>query len=112
MKFIVATLTLLFTATTYAQGVRVQGVGNMSCGEYLQTRSRPSVAQDAIFASWVWGYMAGFNMESKQPTSRSTPDQASTLAYVDKYCRDNPLESVIGATNALILDLGGKRNPR
>jgi len=104
----------LLGATFYvnAQGVRVQGVGTLSCGKYLELRASKNAYQDGAFVSWVWGYMAGFNMEVRQPTTRESPDEASTLAYVDKYCREHPLDSVLLATNALLQELGGRRNPR
>ena len=113
MRDLVAAIALLATvATVSAQGVRVQGVGNFSCGQYLQLRAEKNNTQDGVLVSWIWAYMAGFNMEVRQPTTRETPDAPSTLAYVDKHCRENPLDSVIIATNALIRELGGKRNPR
>lgn len=96
---------------TYAQDVAVQGLGTISCGKYIEYRAERRPAQDGVTVSWVWGYMAGFNMESKVPTTGSLPDQASTLAYIDKHCRENPLDNVILATWALIKALGGRRNP-
>jgi hypothetical protein len=57
----------------------------------------------------VWGYVTGFNMEAARPTTRTLPDQPSALAYIDKYCRFNPLDNVLTATNGLIRDLGGIR---
>lgn len=112
MKFLVTLLVLCSATASHAQGVRVQGIGTFSCGQYLELRAKSSAAQNAAFASWVWGYMAGFNMEARQPTTRDTPDEPSTLAFIDKHCRDNPLDNVLIATNALIQQLGGHRNPR
>lgn len=111
MRTFVAILTLFTAGAAFSQGVRVQGVGTFSCGKYIQLRAEQNNAQDSAFISWVWGYVSGFNMEAKAPTSRETPDGPSTLAYIDKYCRENPLDNVLFATNALIRDLGGKRNP-
>lgn len=114
MKKIIALASVLFICAAVAQprGVQVRGVGNASCGEYLHDRSNLNKAQDAIYASWIWGYIAGFNLEVRRPTSSELPDGYSTLAYLDKYCRDHPLESVIAGGSALIRDLGGERNSR
>lgn len=112
MKNLIAILVLSTAGTAFAQGVAVKGIGTFSCGKYLQLRAERSEAQNSVFVSWVWGYMAAFNMESRTPTKPDLPDEPSTLAYVDKYCRENPLETVLGATNTLIRDLGGKRNSR
>lgn len=112
MKYLAALFMLLLTGPTFAQGVRVQGAGNYSCGKYLELRAAQNHVQDEVFVSWIWGYISGFNMEVQQPTTHDGPDEASTLAYVDRYCRENPLHNVISATVALISELGGKRNPR
>ena len=112
MKKLIAILVLSTAGTAFAQGVALKGVGVFSCGNYLQIRTEQSEVQNGVFISWIWGYMAAFNMESRTPTKPDLPDEPSTLAYVDKYCRENPLKTVLVATNALIRDLGGKRNPR
>ena len=90
----------------------IKSAGTESCGTYLSDRATNDDVHGEIYVSWVWGYMAGFNMEVRQPTSQRLPDQPSTLAYLDKHCRDNPLDSVLLATAALARDQGGRRNPR
>jgi hypothetical protein len=112
VKHLLVIIALISATHAAAQGVHVQGVGTLSCGKYLQLRAEKNSSQDGVFVSWIWGYIAGFNMEVRQPTTRDLPDEASTLAYVDKHCRENPLDNVIIAVNALIRDLGGRRNPR
>ena len=111
-KLMAATLCLTVAAAASAQGVAVQGVGNLSCGKYMELRATNNTSQDGVMVSWVWGYMAGFNMESKYPTTATLPDQPSTLAYIDKHCRENPLDAVMMATMALVKALGGRRNPQ
>jgi hypothetical protein len=111
MKLLIASA-LLVAFSANGQTVRIAGIGNVSCGEYLELRDRKSDAQDSVTVSWIYGYMGGFNMESKQPTTRDLPDKASALAFVDKHCRNSPLDNVLTATMALISELGGRRNPR
>lgn len=104
---------LSLSGVTHAQNpVWVQGPGTFSCGKYLELRATKSDSQDAILASWAWGYIAGFDMEANTPTKAGPPDMPSTLAFIDKHCRDKPLDNVVLATIALIRDLGGKRNLR
>lgn len=112
MKKLIAVTLLAMTAAAHAQGVAVQGPGTISCGRYIELRATNSPIQDGAVVSWAWGYMAGFNLESKFPTTAPLPDQPSTLNYIDKHCRDNPLDSVLMATAALVQALGGRRNPR
>ncbi len=112
VRFLVLIPLLYCTGTTYAEGILVRGVGTFSCGKYLQLRGTGDATHDLAVVSWVWGYIAGFNMEAHQPATRETPDAPSTLAFIDKYCKDHPLDSVVIATNVLLQELGGLRNPR
>lgn len=91
-----------------AQTVHVKGIGTESYERYLDMRRTLNKPRDDILVSWVWGYVAGFNIESGYPTADQSPDYESTLAYFDKYCTENPLNNLIQATNNLIHELGGK----
>lgn len=112
MKYYIAIVVLFSATAAMGQGVRVRGLGASSCGQYLEMRAEGSKMQNAVLVSWIWGYMAGFNTEVRQPTTRETPDEASTLVYIDRYCRSQPLENVLTAVRALIVELGGKPNLR
>jgi hypothetical protein len=110
MKSLVMLLLLTFGASTQAQGVAITGVGTFSCGKFLELRAVKNEAQDVAFVSWIWGYLAGLNMEGQRATTQNLPDAASTLAYADKYCAEHPLNNVLQAANELFRELGGKRN--
>ena len=60
---------------------------------------------DALTVTWLQGYLSGTNtqrfMESKT-AMKLQPDSESMTAFVEKYCRDNPLKTVYDA--ALWLD--------
>lgn len=102
--------TLLTTEPASAQVTHFYGVGaGMSCGEYLQGRQTRTDAEMRVVVEWVRGYMSGFNTEARIQTKGDMPDDPSTLAYLDKYCREHPLDSFVKATWALLRELGGKR---
>jgi hypothetical protein len=110
MKALVALSLFTVATSVLAQGVAVQGVGTFSCGKYLEFRTQKNETQDAAFVSWVWGYLAGLNMEAPRATTQNLPDAASTLAYIDKHCGEHPLNNVLQAANDLFKELGGRRN--
>jgi hypothetical protein len=110
MKTLTTIFLLMLGPSVQAQGVTVQGVGTFSCGKYLEFRAKRNESQDPAFVSWIWGYLAGLNMEAQRATTENLPDGASTLAYVDKYCGEHPLNNVLQASGALFTELGGKRN--
>jgi hypothetical protein len=110
MKTLAMIFLLMLGQSVQAQGVAVTGVGTFSCGKYLEFRATKNETQNAAFVSWIWGYLAGLNMEAQRATTENLPDAASTLAYVDKYCGEHPLNNVIQASGELFHELGGRRN--
>lgn len=60
---------------------------------------------DALTVTWLQGYLSGTNtqrfIESKT-AMKFQPDSESMIAFVEKFCRDNPLKTVYEA--ALSLD--------
>lgn len=59
---------------------------------------------DLIMTTWIQGYLSGTNTQRFIDTKvemRHQPDSESIIAFVDKFCRDNPLKSVYEASIAL-----------
>lgn len=82
------------------------GAANIGCGEYLQDRKEDRYAQ--FYSQWVLGFIAGYNFYASQPQTSSTPKEATVHAYLEKYCRENPLKDVGLGAMTLITDLGGQ----
>ena len=62
-----------------------------------------------VFSQWVHGYQTAYSAwveAGSGPVSKSDPVDA--LAWVDNYCRDNPLESVSTAAGKLIYAIKAK----
>lgn len=84
-----------------------------SCGRYLEVRSKTQrtpeiVLHEALMLSWAQGYISGMNSYRTIASKREMlvlPDAPSTRAYLDKYCRDNPLKTVSDATLTLYLEV-------
>lgn len=85
------------------------GQGNAECGKYLQVRADRGDL-DTIVA-WTWGYMTAYNQWSTYPQINQLPSEHTVLAYLDKHCGDNPLDTVLQGIIALVADLGGFRPP-
>ncbi len=82
------------------------GAGTTSCGNYLAKESVTTLHQ--IFVSWVQGFLSGMNMADYVTAKRppvQLPDSDSITAYIDKYCRDNPLESPLQGAMQLYKEL-------
>lgn len=86
------------------------GVGLNSCGQYLQDREKDNNKlvgiYGQVYTSWFHGYVSGFNTFASRQAEGQL-EQATVVAYFDKWCRDNPLGSVIGAAFCLTEASGG-----
>ena len=107
----IAFVMLLSPITAHAQGVEVIGIGTFDCGKYLQYRKTTNEAQDDIFVSWVWGFLGAYNIfkEEKRDFPVSPPSKESVLAFLDNYCRNNPLSTITAGSMALVDELGGRK---
>lgn len=106
-RYIVLAATLIFImADATAQRASVpSGSGTVSCGQYLQDRKTDS-RFDYQYTQWVSGYVSAYNVFSTYPqVGRQTAE--TVLAYLDKHCRDSPLDLVIQGAEAMISELGG-----
>lgn len=91
-------------------GTQIMTPGAMNtCGDYMSAR-RANDARSYWAVAWTWGYISRYNRES--PAARiDIPAQTETVhLYLEKFCRENPLDGIFSATEKLILDLGG--NPQ
>lgn len=84
------------------------GLGVSSCGVYLDFRNPRSEQLDTALASWISGFISGMNNSRFKLTKaypKLLPDGPSVLAYMDKYCRENPLKAIWQGADALFEEL-------
>ena len=86
-------------------GQEIRGAGASSCGQYIEDSDDKDISM--LYTTWVLGFLSGVNVtnESIKRDMVMLPDSASIKAYLDKYCHDNPLESVARGTVHLFLEL-------
>jgi len=87
--------------------VHMIGAGNNSCGKWLE--SKDSASARAVYRSWVLGFITGANWHAGGSRQASVPDAAAAVAYIDKYCANNPLHILALAAAALVQDAGGPK---
>jgi hypothetical protein len=95
--------------STAAQAVPIAGAGTLSCGRVTQEHLQKNIFTKDQILAWVQGFQAAANLAregSHQPT-KAPADVASTNAYVDKYCHENPLKTVFDAAVQMSMDLPG-----
>jgi hypothetical protein len=92
--------------------VTLYGAGGASCGSWLADRNNLKQNIEATFRStvelnWVLGFLTAsenFLGELHLPSPRHT-DANAVAAWVDKYCRENPLKNIADASANLVIEL-------
>ena len=106
----IAAIALLaaISQTISAKEVQViAGVGASSCGQWIEGREYKEL--DGMLVSWVQGFLSGMNLQRYAETKQEMapiPDSGSLLAYIDKYCRENPLRDVAYGAVELYKEIG------
>jgi len=88
--------------------ISVWGSGGFSCGDWLEDTKRE--VSRIQYTEWMLGFLTSFNYYNRNNQVRP-PDRASVSAWIDKYCRDNPLHQQFMAAAALVEELGGPKAP-
>lgn len=77
-----------------AKDIAISGEGGHSCGMYLESRRVVNETQDYMYVAWVRGFVAGRNWATPDYQVERALEAGTILAYLDKYCRENPLKVV------------------
>jgi hypothetical protein len=111
MKKAWATLTILIAAyspfSIQAEGIGMRGVPN--CGDWLESRKAGNEMSSFGNTAVLIGMLNGINItyrtlsaeQGKDMFGDNMPNNRQISAWMDKFCRENPLDSV--ATGAFIL---------
>lgn len=84
--------------------VQLYGAGINSCGSWLEHRGIDALHSHEL--SWVLGWLsASENWGTGLGIHLRHTDANAVSAYVDKYCRENPLKSIADASLGLVVEL-------
>jgi len=84
---------------------QVLGEGSTSCGRYLEGRSKGEPSMQYTTPAWVRGYVSARNLADSRLDVVGLGDNAVVMAYIDKFCRENPLDVVAHAAVQLYAEL-------
>jgi hypothetical protein len=96
----IATLLLVAAiSTAQAQERAVIGPASFSRGKWTNTPKRSP--ERGVYEKWVLGYLSGVNVHQTGPDFLRDTDAEGLTAWIDNYCRRNPLHHV----NQAVLEL-------
>lgn len=104
----------VFFSTAAAQDapdIAIFSFEDISCAAW--TRSHGDEILRARYGAWFRGFVSGYNFgnPANQVLLGAMPDPAAVAAYVDKFCRDNPLLSFVAAAVPLVQEIREHRVP-
>jgi hypothetical protein len=74
-----------------------------SCGTWNASATRP---ERQMYLYWFRGFVSGYNFANKGPIPlEAMPNNETLVLYVDKYCREHPLQPFVHAAFDLVTDL-------
>lgn len=107
-KTLCAAMLFLIVAvfTARADALEVIGTGNLSCGKWMAARESKNQVQITLTVQWVAGFLVSFSYYSGSASMR-TPDLEAMAFFLDKFCRDRPLDPILFAAAELVQQSGG-----
>jgi hypothetical protein len=84
----------------------ISGLATLSCGSILEDSKNK--VRGAEISDWLNGYVTGYNFYN---TNRQVnpPDRATNIAFIENFCRNNPLSILVSGGAVLVQDLGGPK---
>ena len=81
------------------------GSGQVRCNQWLRSRELKD-STSYRDAAWVAGYVTAYNRwVFKGRSVHPERDEESMLAMIDRFCTENPMDTVSGAAESMILEL-------
>jgi len=81
-------------------GDTVYGPGTRSCGKWLAEKNDPGA--HFINTAWVLGFISGIGYLGRE---LKQTDSHAIDAWIDNYCRSNPLSDIADVSGALAREL-------
>jgi hypothetical protein len=100
-------------ASSQPSGSRaIVGWGLKSCGTWTQVRQATESADHTVIEAWVVGFMSGMNLDRTHPDALVGTDFDGLMAWIDNYCRSNPLQAIAFAATSLMEELRSRAGRR
>lgn len=91
---------LIFCISASAQNMSL--LSTYSCGKYAESRVQSSIVPSV----WLLGFLSGANLYKEQKNNLlKDVDRESIFLWMDKYCKEKPLDFIDDGGQALMKEL-------
>jgi hypothetical protein len=107
---IVALFVCLMSGSVHAERAKLYAWDDMSCGAWAASAEHKN--QRIAYTAWIMGFVSGHNWMTpgNQAKTGGSLSPETIALYLDKYCRENPLQDFINGTFELVKELRGDKN--
>jgi len=102
--YFILLLILYFPIALQAQEdqVFIIGAGQASCGKWIESKNTHSLRHQG--KEWVLGFISGYNWGKDEKQVMPT-DGPAVIAFIDRYCKNNPLKPILYGAMELVQEL-------
>ena len=95
---------LIFCTPSLSQNMTV--LSTYSCGKYVESRAQSLIAPSV----WLLGFLSGANIyKSQTQDALKDVDHQSIFLWMDKYCKEKPLDYLDDGAKLLMIELHKKQ---
>ena len=106
-KFQNFVIAALLTFGTWLDANAVSVMGARSCGDWVKNAQDPNGWPVIVQNAWLGGFLSGKTLSSGVDVLKGQSAESLYL-WVDKYCRNNPLDNSADAGEELFIELKKK----
>lgn len=96
-------LNLSASSVSFAEGYITFGIGNHSCGKYVENFKKDASIDRGLYGIWLSGYLTRFSRDNRVDQVKTDIDGMER--WLLNYCKQNPLKNVAYASAMLIRHL-------
>ena len=90
-------------------GRLVIGQGANSCWAWTRSHEAKAATQ-GLYTQWVAGFVSGVSSDADEPDILTRMDSDGLMAWMNDYCKANPLAKVTTGAAALVQELRARRH--
>ncbi|MGH6818836.1 MAG: hypothetical protein ACREC1_08710 [Methylovirgula sp.] len=105
---LVASIMLAASQNAAGSEITIFGVGNSSCGTWVDAHKAAPGPIASTQDSWVFGYVAAFSTLTHgmgAPDASDVADGGGMIHWMSNYCALHPLDTIYKAADALTAEL-------
>jgi len=112
LSLIVLVLSFTFTLPTMAVDKEGQyiSIDDYSCGQWVEDSKKEGGWGETVLRNWIKGFITAYNLQTPDVYNiLGSTDMKSIYLWMNKYCHENPLGTLVAGMSKLTKELWPNR---